>query len=249
MVPLTTATAPSSASPLWIIALFIALSEAMASIAAIATDGVTRLLFACFATGFPLIVLTAFIWMLLRYPGHLYSPGQYTEQTRIEDYVQALGRVSRDRDLVYSRALAAALVTAVEEEGTRPTSADGQALRERVVESIDRYVEEASITVDRALVKEGALPIHIPITEETTVTSLLDSIYFEIAPAVKPWTYCSSWVLADESFNLLEDMGTEWAERHGLSSDTRSLKEVGIAPGSRLHVVPKSKRPVRMPPS
>jgi hypothetical protein len=229
--------------------LFIGLSEAMASIAAIATEGVTRLLFACFATGFPLIVLTAFIWMLLRYPANLYSPGQFTEHTRIEDYVQALGRVNRDRDLVFRSAVAEALVTAVEGKAMRTTSADGQALREQVVESIDRYVDEASITVDRALVIDGAVPVHIPVTEETTVTSLLNSIYFEISPAVKPFTYSSSWVLADEGFKLLEDMGTQWAEGHGLSSDERSLKEVGIAPGSRLHVVPKSKRPVRTPPS
>jgi hypothetical protein len=239
-VPLDT-NAPSTASPLWIIALFIALSEAMAAIAAIATDGLTRLIFACFASLFPLIVLTVFIWMLLKHPGNLYSPAQYTEQTKIEDFVQVLSRANQDREVVLKGAIAEAVVTAKMGESVPTASRDQDSLREQVVESIARFVDEASITVDRASILEGAAPVQIPVTEETTVGSLLDSIYFTISAAVEPFTYNNSWVLADEDFGVLENMGTEWAEQQGWSRDTRSLNQVGIKPGSRLAVVPKSK--------
>jgi hypothetical protein len=43
----------------WIIALFIALSEAMASVAAIETDGTTRVVFAVFSVSFPFVVFDA----------------------------------------------------------------------------------------------------------------------------------------------------------------------------------------------
>jgi hypothetical protein len=244
-VPLSTVSAPSNASPLWIIALFIALSEAVASIAAIATYGVSRLLFTYFATGFPLVVLTVFVWMLLKHPANLYSPGQYTEQTGIEAYVQALTRANRDQQEVITHAVAEAVVTAAETKST-PVSANTNSLREQVIESIDRYVDRASITVDRRFIMEDAEPVQIPVTEKTTVGSLLDSIFFTISTVVEPFTYGSSWVLADEGSELLGDMGTKWAEQHGLTRDTRSLKEVGIKPGSRLLVVPKSRPMKRM---
>jgi hypothetical protein len=55
--PINTTSAPRAPSPLWIIALFIALSEFMAGVAVIATSGRTQMVFAVFAVVFPAVVL------------------------------------------------------------------------------------------------------------------------------------------------------------------------------------------------
>jgi hypothetical protein len=60
-MPINVSRAPAAASPLWIIALFIALSEATAGAAAITTNGVTRIIFACFAVAFPTLVFLVFV--------------------------------------------------------------------------------------------------------------------------------------------------------------------------------------------
>ena len=62
---MNTSDAPSAPSPLWIIALFIGLTEVIAGLGAIATDGTTALIFTVFAVGFPVAVLGVFTWLLL----------------------------------------------------------------------------------------------------------------------------------------------------------------------------------------
>jgi hypothetical protein len=72
-MPIDVSKAPSAASPLWVIALFIALSEATAGGAAITTNGTTRLIFACFAVAFPSIVFGVFVWLLIKHAPNLYA--------------------------------------------------------------------------------------------------------------------------------------------------------------------------------
>ena len=77
----------------------------------------------------------------------------------------------------------------------------------------------------------------IPVTGETTSGDLLDAIYFELAPAVRPFTYGSSWLLARDG-QFFTEIGTQWAKRNHMVSDERTLSEIGIQPGSALMVLP-----------
>lgn len=228
-----TAEAPKYPSPLWIIALFITLSEMMAGTAAIATTGSTQLIFALFAVVFPLLVLGTFIRLLIRYPAHLYGPWQYTSEVGIETYAEALSRQFRTASKVYSEATMDALAYAGEARTARVGSEEGLT-KEAVAKHFEEVVERNSITVDRSKLISGATPVQIPVTEHTTVADLLDTIYFEISPAVHPFTYGSSWLLIDEAGTMLTNMGTRWA---GYDRDERTLNEVGIHRGSRLEVV------------
>jgi len=83
--------------------------------------------------------------------------------------------------------------------------------------------------------------VQIPVTEETTVDSLLDTIYFALAPAVKPFTYNKTWILTDDSGKNYTDIGTIWAKDQNLPRDTRPITEVGIFPGSTLPAVAKGR--------
>lgn len=227
MPTVNTQNAPNSASPLWIIALFIALCEVMAGVAAVVSDGVPQMIFAVFAVSFPIGVLGVFVWLLLEHPANLYSPAQYTDETPIGTFAAVLNRQSRANSIVYSHAIGEAIASATEVPGPDETwSVD--ALREHIAVAIDRGVENRSVSIVRP---DGLDPVHIPVTDETTVGELLDSIYLEIAPLVRPYTYGESWLLVGENGTTLDRIGTSWAQRGGRSRDERPLATVGIAPG------------------
>jgi hypothetical protein len=226
---LNTTEAPRQPSPLWIIALFIALSELTAAIAAVATDGTTRLIFAVFAVLFPLVVLAVFIWLLIKHPANLYSPSQYTDNVGVQGYAAALSRQYRTTSLVYGQAVSEAIISA----GGKGGPID----RGEAVRTFERLVEDKSITVDRAAFVSDAEPAQIPVGPETTVDEFLDAVFFEITPSVRPFTYGISWGLATQDHKLLSKMGTRWAKGKGLLRDERSLREVGLEPGGKLWAV------------
>jgi len=209
----------------------------MAGVAAIATDGTSRLIFAIFAVAFPMAVLVVFIWMLLKHPVNLYSPGQFTTQTSIEVFAQTLARAAQDRAAVIQSAVVEGVAEAVQAGSTG--GAGVESMQEQVVEGIQRRIDESSVTVDIAEIVEDARPLQIPVTPQTRVDSLLNTVYFALAPHVRPFKYGESWVLADEKdMKPLTNMGTKWAKRRGRENDSRHLDEVGIHQGTRLVVVP-----------
>lgn len=227
---------PSNPSPLWIIALFIALCQVMAGVAVAVTDGPTRMIFAIFAVTFPFVVLTVFVWLLLKHPGNLYSPSQYTNQTTIETYVTALSRQNRANSIVYTRAIGEAIARATEGDALAGAHTP-EAWRAQIAETIDLGVKSSSIIIDRSAFfrgADGAEPLQIPVTEESSVGELLDSTFFAIAPAVEPYHYAKTWILVDEHGAPLEKVGTKWVYRDAYSRDERLLSEVGLGPGSKL---------------
>jgi hypothetical protein len=236
---LNTSDAPRYPSPLWIIALFIALSETTTGVAAIVTEGAIALIFTIFAVTFPLVVLSVFIWLLLNHPGNLYSPWQYPQGTSIEGYVAALSRETRRTTVVLGAAIGEAVATAAAADYARsdiPAKRDD--IRRMAADTFDKAVSQSSITVDRSRFFGAVEPVHIPVASDTTVDELLDSIFFTLSPSVEPFTYNKSWVLADSDLVPRNAMGTLWAQRQGRQRDERSLADAGMIPGSTLIAVP-----------
>jgi hypothetical protein len=240
-MPLDTSKAPTSASPLWVISLFIALSEAIAGTAAITTDGTARLIFACFAVAFPVAVFGIFIWLLIKHTPKLYSPGQYSRDITPEVY--RLG-ISRADSIFLGRAVAETVVPLLENDSEGEARA---AKVEQVVRRFEAAVEESSITVSLLPLKPKSKLLHLPLSGETKVQALLNEIFFELDPVVEPGSYGRSWVLIDEEGREYADMGISWAEEHNLMGDSRSISEVGILPGSRYTAIAKSKPRRRSP--
>lgn len=236
-MPLDVSRAPASASPLWIIALFIALSEATAGVAAITTDGGARLIFACFAVCFPTVVFIVFVWLLIKHAPNLYAPGQYSKDITPEIYRTGIG-ISRADSLFIGRAVGEAVVPLLGDNEDK--HARGEVV-ERVARQFEVAVAESSVTVSLDHLKPGAELLRLPITEETTVDSLLDFIYFALTPAVKPFTYGQAWTLIDDHGNEYTDMGTVWARSRNLPRDARPIAEVGIVPGERLTAMAKAR--------
>ncbi len=246
--PLNTKDAPTDPSPLWIIAIFLALSQVMACAAAIATDGTTRLIFAVFAVTFPVLVLIAFLYFLRFRAPNLYSPGQY-EHTSIREYAEGLSHQGRDDKVVIKQAVTEAVVAGVVAQHPAPDDFTAQQnVRKLVAQKFADVVDQNSIVLDRSLLLDGTEPVQIPVTSETTVDELLDSVWFNISEAVEPYTYNKSWILADSDLVPLQAMGTSWANRQGWTGDERPLQEAGIIPGSAYFALPRPRLPgVRAP--
>jgi hypothetical protein len=248
-VALNTKDAADNPPPLWIIALFVTLSQVTAGAAAVATDGTTRLIFAIFAVSFPILVLVAFVCLLLFRPLNLYAPAQYTERTGIREYAEGLSRQDRNANLVYKQAITEALVAGVVAQ--HPAADDlvaQQAVRNLVAQRFEDIVDQNSVTLDRSLMLDGAEPVQIPVTHETTVDEFLDSVWFNISESVEPYTYNKAWILADSEFSPLQTIGTNWAKRQGWLGDERTLQEASIIPGQTYFALPRPRLPgVRAP--
>lgn len=243
--PLNTKDAAIDPSPLWIIALFVALSQVTAGSAAIAAEGTVQLIFAIFAVIFPFVVLVAFVCLLLFRPLNLYAPSQYTERTSIGEYAEGLSRQGRDTAAIYRQAVAEAVVAGVAgiHDSTPVGIVEQQAVRTRVTERFDDVIERNSVLLDRSLLIDGAEPVQIPVTADTTADEFLDSVWFNISESVEPYTYNDSWVLADDELAPLREIGTVWARKQGWLGDERRLQDAGIAPGSTYFALPLSTLP------
>ena len=240
-MPLDSSRAPTSASPLWIIALFIALSEATAGVAAATTDGAARLIFACFAATFPVIVLFVFVWLLVKHAPKLYAPGQYSKEITPEIY--RIG-ISRADSIFIGQAVAKTVVPLL---GGDDQGEDRDTAVARLAQRFADAVDESSIVVNLDILKPGAKNLHIPVSLETGIQSMLNEIYFALSSAVEPATYDRSWVLTDDDDNEYSGMGMSWAAEQKLDEDPRTLLEVGILPGSHLTAVPKKRGQRRRP--
>ncbi|HEY1701932.1 MAG TPA: hypothetical protein VGG75_19670 [Trebonia sp.] len=231
-MPLETSRAPVSASPLWIIALFIALSEVTAGVASITTNDVARLIFACFAVAFPAVVFGTFIWLLIKHAPKLYAPGQYSKDITPEIYRIGIRRAD---SMFIGQAVAKSVAPLIGGyEGT-----EGDAAVARVAEKFAAALDESIITVNLEALKPGARDLSIPSTLESGIQDILNEIYFTLEPAVPVASYDPSWILVDKDGNPYGSMGISWASKRGLVDDPRTINEVGISPGMRLAAVPK----------
>lgn len=234
-MPLDVSEAPAAASPLWIIALCIALSEAIAGVAAIVTDGTSRMIFTCFATGFPVVIFCGFIWLLVKHTPKLYAPGQFTERVTPEIFRAGIG-ISQAGSINLGRAVADAMAPLLWDDR------GGESLEtaaEQVARRFEAAVTASAVTVTLHYLKPGEDDLRIPVTERTTVTELLDGIYLAIVPAVRPDSYGKTWILLGENGEELPGIGVPWARERGMIRDERNLADAGILPGSTLAVVAK----------
>jgi hypothetical protein len=225
-VPLNTSRAPSKASPLWIIALFIALSEVTAGVASITTDGAARMLFAIFAVAFPVGVFVTFVWLLINHAPHLYPPGEYSESITPEIYAAGISRHRRTEVRVIAKAMAEVL---------GDPAAGRQA---ELVDQFEQVVVSSSVEVEIDAVVPGGSPVLFAVDEDTRVRDLLDELYFSMSSRVKAFHYLKSWVLVTQDGRLLDEIGTAWARRHGQAADERRLADAGILPGTKLGAIP-----------
>ncbi|MFI2207931.1 hypothetical protein ACH47Z_46405 [Streptomyces sp. NPDC020192] len=229
---------PRVLNPLWIIALFLGLSETTVGIAAAQSSGWVQGLLAVFAVSFPILVSTVFFLILWQRPEVLYAPGDFPEHVPISAYVDGMRRRSvPDPDTiqaVVNDMLRAVLPAALE------SSSDASDVLEEAMATAEQTLAERILTVDISPITGAPRDVfRCTVFSTQTVSGFLDALWADALDRfVPPFRYGRDWVLVDQQSNKqLRDLGSNWSRRNGTESDERLLSGVGITPASRLVTV------------
>ncbi|TDD77650.1 hypothetical protein E1293_25995 [Actinomadura darangshiensis] len=248
---------PRVMNPLWIISLFLGLTEVTIGVVTTQATGWIQALLAVFAVLFPSGVAGVFFRILWKKPWVLYAPGDYEDEGIFKDLQQhgheyaATVSTATDRSLenleaamrsAFEKVVDPALVVAAA-SGTGVSSAEdpgdaGRSVVDEAVKMAREHFQQRVIEVDLSEIDAGLarFPLIFPVTDSTTVGDLLDNVYFAIAASVRVHSYNKSWVLEDAGTGRTHtEIGTAWARRElNEQHDWRPLSKAGIEPGSRL---------------
>jgi len=242
-------------TPLWVISLFVSLTEAVLSLAVTQTTGGIQVTLTIFVVTFPVFVAAAFFAVLWFRPHHFYAPTEYGQQMSAREYIEAMTqRKPLDENQLYtniqktirstlaSDEIIAQLTEAVSRKADKqPEEEIAQILDSAVDKAVETIREEGFLTIDlKPLVGAHAKTLLIPYDRFTTVAALLDDTWFSLGNiGIPPFKYGKRWALRDtKSKHIFRDLGNEWAAKRGLERDNRRLDEAGILPGMKLDVIP-----------
>lgn len=238
---------PRVLNPLWIIALFLGLSETTVGIAAAQSNGWVQGLLAVFAVVFPVLVSTVFFVILWQRPEVLYAPGDFPEHVSIGTYVDGMRRrTTPGPDTI--QAVVTDMLRTVLPPALDSTSDPSNVLDE-ALDNATRVLAERTLTVNVSAITNipGDL-FECTVFSTQTVSGFLDSLWTYLREFVPPFRYGRDWVLLnDESNKPLRDLGSLWAARNHTEADHRLLSGVGITPDSRLSAVPLDGARMRSP--
>lgn len=91
MTPVDKQRAPKAMTPLWVISLFVSLTEVMTGIAATQTSGGIQVALTAFVIAFPAMIASAFFMILWNKPYVFYPPTEY-QRTDVKTFVEAMQR-------------------------------------------------------------------------------------------------------------------------------------------------------------
>ncbi|MFF3458574.1 hypothetical protein ACFYXH_30500 [Streptomyces sp. NPDC002730] len=231
---------PKALNPLWIISLFLTVSEAAAGTAATQTQGWLQAVLVLFSVAFPVGVASAFFAILVQRPYVLYAPKDYSKNPSVRDFVNALN-TSRNRSV---ENMEASIRSAMEEVVPKMLDAKISALSRDVIvaEAIESAREDFRhrfIEISYGQMDHDVASVQIPVGEDTVVQEFLNEAWSFAPEWIPPYTYGDKWVLVDQEKGLsYRKMGALWARRNGKGSDDRLLYSTGISAGDILHAVP-----------
>ncbi|MFF2809668.1 hypothetical protein ACFVT2_21340 [Streptomyces sp. NPDC058000] len=218
-------------NPLWIISLFLGLSETTAGVVAALASGWVQGALALFAIVFPILVSGAFFTILWRKPEVLYAPGDFPEHVSVRTYVDGMRRGSERQVEVLEEVVRETLESVLPSFlSDKATPAETVQLVSEAIASAHDGIASRVLTVDLSAVDESILQAQFPLPEGATVSDFLDRLWTTLRDFVEPYTYGTHWVLIDrKAGRVLNDIGTLWAKNNlGSDGDERPLKDAGI---------------------
>lgn len=241
--------ARAAMTPLWVISLFLSLTEVMTGIAVLQAKGGVQVALTAFVIAFPCAVTAGFFAVLWKRPYVFYPPTEFGPGTDVTKYVEAMRRVQSDEGQIRT----------VIQESIRATMESPQ-LVERLSNGMPAHVsdirrelnglrkelanvaiskaESRFVTVDTSAITNDESPVVFPYESTESVSSFLDKVWFALLGQVPPHKYNDVWVLRDKaSGRELRKMGSLWARSNGLTRDSRPLIDAGIVGGMRLEAI------------
>jgi hypothetical protein len=227
---------PKVLNPLWIISLFLTLSEVAVGAAATQTQGWLQALLVVYSVIFPTGVAATFFGILIKKPFVLYAPKDYSSNPSVNDFVSALNS-SRSRGI---ENMEASIRLTIEEAvpkilDERLGQLDQAAIVEAAVQNARTDFLQRTLRISLSALDVTVPDLLLPVSEDTRVQEVLDEVW-STQGVVPAYSYGREWILLDAATKRqFRDIGSTWAQRNDAGlSDTRTLGEVGIRPGTQL---------------
>lgn len=235
-------TPPKLLTPLGIIFIFVALSEAVLGIGISQTNSWIQIILAAFACIFPTGVATAFFYILFHRPENFYAPKDFAGDA---SYLESMKEVRSIRLQRYSEA-AISIQNTVEESvrsaTMRPELSDPTKRNVVVAEEVERITKELKdsfITIDCSNFVNDLDEITLPIAAYDTLNDLTDELFFVLQHQVRPFAYGYDWLLRNKETKdvILSRRVLENIPVGKPAPDLRPLLELGIVGGVHLEVI------------
>jgi len=236
------------ASPLWIISLFVALTEGIAGVGLIQTAGAVQIILTVFVVTFPTIVAIAFFVILWERPYVFYPPTEFGDTPDVSKYVFAMRQNVIENTRSYQH-----ITSVVKETLTSPESLSmfgAQHLEQNESNNIRKILTNLSnatigkiknniITIDsKPFLKEYGIVWEQPYDPNQSIWFFLDTVWYIVADNIPPYTYDKKWILRDKSSGVeFRNIGRLHAISKGKNEDRRTVYEVGINCGSTLELI------------
>lgn len=235
-------TAPTSPTPLWVISLFVSLTELVTGYAVTRATGDVQVALTAFAIAFPSVIALAFFLVLWFKNYVFWPPSEFSGAVDVTRYVEAMQRRTIDQQrihLIIREAVATALDQTKETTVSELITGDADRAVEKVTQAALAKVDASIVSVKTETLPGSAGEVlAIPYETNLPIQSVLDDIWFAISDVVPAYSYGKAWVIRDIHSKHIYDVGRTWARRNGFKEDKRSLINVGIVPGAELEVVP-----------
>ena len=241
-------------TPLWVISLFVSLSEVVTGIAVTQATGGIQVALTAFVVVFPILVATAFFAILWARPWVFYSPTEFGTQTDVTQYVDAMRRrdetdakmmdvIQSALDDAFTSPQAVAKLEGLLKNGNNLSDQKIAAVLKDVGKTALSTVEKSVLTIDPTLIAGERAPVRqIPYNPMQPVGRFLDDIWFSLDGKIPSYRYDDLWIVRDVKSGFeLRNAGRSWARKHGKNEDQRTVSEVGIKPGMHLQATPISR--------
>lgn len=234
-------------TPLWVISLFLGLTQTVVTVGVTRTDGTVQAVLAVFVVLFPVLIAGGFFAILWNRPQVFYSPGEYGNQDPLKFAEAMRYRQFNERDLflrmeesIRSTLQSPAVVQELS-ENVQQADRVRAVLRDAADTTIETMRGTTLLTLDsRPLLGDDGEVSYIAYQQFDTVWTFLDYVWYTIADHDVPaYRYGDLWALRDgASGTRFLDIGRRWAHEHELEEDSRSLKAAGFVPGMTLEIIP-----------
>jgi hypothetical protein len=240
-------------TPLWIIALFISLTETVLGVGVIKTSGGIQIALTVFVLSFPLLIAGTFFFTLWKKPWVLYAPMEYGKETNVKDFVHEMSGRTRSleelqiytqiqqsiRDVLVSPDVISELSKITQRGEYTAHGTVKSILSDAATKTEENIRKQAFLTIDsRSFENDKGHIWQVPYDNYTRVSDLLDDLYFTLNErnrSFPAFAFGKLWALRDvESGRIFKDMGRLWAKRQGEELDERGLAQVGLRPGMTL---------------
>jgi hypothetical protein len=225
-------------TPLWVIALFLSLTETVLGIGVIQTTGGIQIALTAFVMFFPTLVAMGFFAILWSRAYVLYPPTEYGGQVDVRHYVDAIrGKALDEAKEALATTKPVPVVLTPSGEPALEIARDRSTNPNRSVNWPKKLLVDGWMEVEVVAPFVPEELIRTPYARLRTVDVFLTWIGGTAENKfVFTSSYGSSWILLDPAKqHVFRDIGPV-ATGDPQIDDIRSLKDVGIQPSVRLHL-------------